>query len=291
MRIQKHPIAAFAVILPLLLLCVWRHEAGCESQHHADGPATHNMVVIGESTVYLCHLPMFQDPEDLKKQPVQLMPHRYQAILEVTLDNQDKYVKDRQGPQAAKLYTLGPTEQFVLPELAQTRPGHSPLGAFNAKIYRGHLEKPGPHGEEVILRDVKITVKQAVYFREFDPQAVRPAHLEYLLFGKAGKFFLSHLIVAPPDFDQLLSVKFTGHRFADEELAKGVRVVFPATTNAPADRLRAKQRIAGEIKSGSRPTAKKLKIQVGEELYFEEGELSLPPDFSTTAEERKAGFP
>jgi hypothetical protein len=58
------------------------------------------------------------------------------------------------------------------------------------------------------------------------------------------------LVVAPPDFDQLLSVKVTGHEFTDEELAKGVQVVFPATTNTPADRLRAKQQIAGEIKSG-----------------------------------------
>jgi hypothetical protein len=96
MRFQKHPIAAFVVILSLLLLCVRPRAAGFASQHHADGPATHHMVVIGERTVYLWHLPMFQDPEDLKKQPAQTMPHRYQAILEVTFNSQDKYVKHRQ---------------------------------------------------------------------------------------------------------------------------------------------------------------------------------------------------
>jgi len=36
------------------------------------------MLIVGEKTVYLSHLPMFQE----KGQP--LMPHRYQAILEVT---------------------------------------------------------------------------------------------------------------------------------------------------------------------------------------------------------------
>jgi hypothetical protein len=58
-------------------------------------------------------------------------------------------------------------------------------------------------------------VKQVVHFREFDSKTKRPAHLEYLLFGKGGKFFLAHLIVAPPDFDQLLSVKVTRHQFTD----------------------------------------------------------------------------
>jgi len=47
-------------------------------QHPADPPATHNMLIVGEETVYLSHLPMFQE----KGEPV--MPHRYQAILEVT---------------------------------------------------------------------------------------------------------------------------------------------------------------------------------------------------------------
>jgi hypothetical protein len=290
MRIQKHYIAAFAVILSLLLLCIRPHGAG-SAQHHTDDPTTHNMVVIGESTVYISHLAMFQDPEDLKKEPARIMPHRYQAILEVTFGNQDKYVKDRQGPRAAKLYTVGPTEQFVLSELAPTEPGHKPLRFFKGKICRGHLEKPGPDGESALLRDVQISVKQVVHFREFDLKAKKPAHLEYLIFGKGEKLFLAHLVVAPPDFDQLLSVKVTGHEFTDEELAKGVRLAFPATTNTPANRLRAKQQTTGEIKSGSRPMANRLQVDVDAELYFEEGELRVPPEFATTLEEKKAGFP
>jgi hypothetical protein len=52
--------------------------------------------------------------------------------LEVTFDNQDKYVKDRQGPGAAKLYTLGPTE-FVLPDLLPTKPGRKRLALSKQK--------------------------------------------------------------------------------------------------------------------------------------------------------------
>jgi hypothetical protein len=288
MRRQAPFFGILAVTLALVLFWATTNEAAFA----ADRPATHNMLLIGEKTVYLSHLPMFQDPRDLKAEPPRIMPHRYQAILEVTFNNQATYVKDRHGPRPPKLYTLGPAEQFVLSELTPTDPQRKPVrSSFKAKICRGHLEKPDPDGEGAILRNVQVNVKRVVHFREFDPKAKRPARLEYLLFGKRGELFLAHLIVAPPDFDQLLSVKVTGHEFTDEELAKGVQVVFPGTTDTPAGRLKAKQQGTGEMTSGSPPTAKKVQIEVGGELYFEEGELRVPPDFDTTPEEDRAGFP
>ena len=288
MRNQKWMIAAFAGTLALGLFSA---RSTAAQQHPADRPATHNMLVIGEKTVYLSHLPMFQDPEDLKSQPPEIMPHRYQAIFEVAFDRQDKYVKDRQAPGAPKLYTLGPQEPFVLSELAPTGPDAKPARSFKAKVLRGHLEKPGPDGKGAILRDVQVSVKRVVHFREFDPKAKRPARLEYLLFGKGGELFLAHLIVAPPDFDQLLSVKVTGHEFTDEELAQGVQVAFAGTANTPAARLKAKQQAVGEMTSGSPPSTAKLQIAVSGELFFEEGELRVPAVFGTTPEEKRAGFP
>ena len=45
-----------------------------------DNPATHNMLLVGERTAYLSHLPMFvelnEDKTDFST------PHRYQVILE-----------------------------------------------------------------------------------------------------------------------------------------------------------------------------------------------------------------
>src|SRR3954471_18584243 len=92
-----------------------------------------------------------------------------------------EYVKDRQTPGAPRLYTLGPQEKFGLSELAPTEPDAKPPRSFTAKVLRGHLEKPSPNGEGVILRDVQVRVKRVVHFREFDPKAKRPARLEYLL--------------------------------------------------------------------------------------------------------------
>jgi hypothetical protein len=70
-----------------------------------------------------------------------------------------------------------------------------------------------------------------------------------------------------------------------------VHVVFPGTTNGAATRLKAQQQVVGEIQAHNVPGAKKIQVEIGPELYFEEGELTLPPDFKTTPEEKLAGFP
>lgn len=282
MRNSKRIVATLAVTLALGP--VWSRSAVAQ-QHPADPEATHNMLLIGEKTAYLSHLPMFQDPKD-----PEIMPHRYQAIFEVTFDQQDKYAKDHQVAGAPKFYTLGPKETFVLSDLAPTGPDAQPR-SFKAKVLRGHLEKPSPNGKGAILRDVQVRVTRVVHFREFDPKATRPARLEYLLFGKGGELFLAHLIVAPPDFDQVLSVKVTGHELTDEELAKGVVVAFAGTANTPAGRLKAKQQASGELTSGGTPSTAKVQVEVNGELFFEEGELKVPAVFATTPEEERAGFP
>src|SRR5258706_11976854 len=213
MRNKTRIIAAFAVMLAPGLF--WARSS--DAQPRPEEPAIHNMLVIGERTVYLSHLPIFQrpqDPKDLKHKPpimAPIMPHRFQAIFEVTFDQQDQYVKDHQAAGAPKFYTLGPKDEFVLSELATTGPDAKSPRSFTAKVLRGHLEKPSPDGKGVVVHDVQVRVTRVVHFREFDPKATRPARLEYLLFGKGGELFLAHLIVAPPDFDQVLSVEVTGH--------------------------------------------------------------------------------
>jgi hypothetical protein len=240
------------------------------------------MVIVGEETVYLSHLPMFQEEGGSP------MLHRYQAILEVTFTKQEGYVKDRRGHQTTKIYTLNP-ERFVLPELVAADPQHQPLRSFKAtEIFRGHLERDD---RVSILQDVEVSVKRVSHFREFTPKAQKSPQLEYLLFGNGQELFLAHLITAPPDFDQILAVKVTDHEFTNDELAKGVLVVFPETTNAVASRLREKQQVAGEMKIDTAPAPKKIQVEVTRELYFEEGELRVPPDFQTTSAEDQAGFP
>jgi hypothetical protein len=90
------------------------------------------------------------------------------------------------------------------------------------------------------------------------PTAKKPRQLEYLLFGKGQEFFLAHLITKAPDFDQVLSVATADHAFSDEELAKGVHVIFPgkATAKSPSvswligDGQRAKDGTPTESRAG-----------------------------------------
>lgn len=253
----------------------------------SDPIATHNMLVVGEKTIYLSHLPMFQE----KNSPP--MPHRYQAILEVGFakkgsDAANIYAKDRQAHQRTKIYTITP-DPFILPMIVSSGGNSSPLRQFNGDIFRGHLEKL-QKGEKQILSGVDVTIKRVVYFRQFDPTANKPAQLEYLLFGKGQELFLAHLITAPPDFDQVVAVTLSGHSFSDEELAKGVKIVFRNTKNNPSTRQKEGQLAEGSFTTSGSSAPQNIQVKVNRELYFEEGELQVPPRFGTTPEEKKTGF-
>ena len=279
-------MALFAVSTGVVAAALfWAGERGTASaagQHSADRPATHNMLIVGEETVYLSHLPMFQEQGEPP------MPHRYQAILEVTFAQQDGYAKDRREHHTTNIYTLTPRD-FVLPELASADPQRHPLRSFTARaVFRGHLER---NDRVPIFQDVEVNVKRVIHFREFGPEAQKSPQLEYLLFGTGRDLFMAHVIAAAPDFDQMLAVKITDHDFANEELAKGVLVTFPGTANAATSRLGEKQRVTGEMPVGEARPPRKVQVEVNRELYFEEGELRVPPDFSTTSAEKQAGFP
>lgn len=274
---KGYPLTVCAAAFGLVISWAWGQEPGSAAVR-PDKPATHNMLVIGEETVYLSHLPMFQEPGESP------MPHRYQAILEVAFPGQESYAKDRRAHQSTSIYTLNP-EKFVLPDLASS---DKPLASFNANtIFRGHLERDN---RVTILENVKVKVNRVIHFRQFDPGAKAPASLEYLLFGKGKELFLAHWIAAPPDFDQVLSVTVAGDPFTDDELARGIPVAFPGK-NTVAERIKAKQQVQGEARLAGSPTPRKIDVRVDKELYFEEGELRMPPTFDTTPEEKRAGFP
>ena len=93
------------------------HGHGTAHESHpaapTDRPGVHGMLMVGEETIYLSHLPMF------------MSPHNYQAILEVTLtskgsDPQAIYANDRRTT-GEKIYTFMP-ERFVLTELVSPDP-------------------------------------------------------------------------------------------------------------------------------------------------------------------------
>jgi hypothetical protein len=226
----------------------------------ADPPGTHGMLLFGEKTIYLSHLPMFS-----------MNIHRYQVILEVTLtkagaDAQAAYVQDRRQHPGTKIYTFEP-EPFVLPELD---PQNSQRSSFKGTIFRGHFERSGkPINEDVVAK-----VTRVIHFRRFDSEATGLPQLEYFIFGKDQDLFLAHLITRPPDFDQVMSVSQIDRKFTNDELSGGAPIIFPGKRNTPGQRIKPATQVIGQMKQAGAGAAKMVKLRPGVQFYFETGDLA-----------------
>ena len=248
---------------------------------HEKKEPPHNMMVVGEKSVYLSHLPMF------------MSPHNFQVILEADFAQGGKsirevYAKDRQSHPKVKMYTLEPQDSFKLPTLF--RPLPPPRSSFKAKLFRGHLERGGEELSGLTNFDVKI--KRVIYSEELDGTRTKPDKLTYILFGRPDELFLAHLIAAPPpDFDQLISVKIDGHQFTEEELTRGVEVVFLERANSAAERLKEKEKLRARGHVTGAHQFLDFNVEGVREFYFEDSELASDEgSFDTTPEEKRAGF-
>jgi hypothetical protein len=234
-----------------------------------DRPATHGMLVVGEETVFLSHLPMLN-----------MSTHAFQVILEVTLEKEGSaqsvqtiYADDRKKHPDVRIYTFEP-EKFSLPDLAPSGPSNAPRKtSFRGRVVRGHFERGGdtiPGLEDVVAKVVNV-----IHFRRFDPRAGELPQLEYLLFGKGGERFISHLITKGPDFDQTLSAQVLGHEFTDEALRRGVRVVFPGRANTASKKIREQEQVAGEVPAAGNNPATAIEVRAGVEFYFDIEDLNM----------------
>ena len=151
----------------------------------SDPPATHNMLVVGEVTVFLSHLPMFDGLSEDKSDYTSM--HRYQVILEARFIRNRKdvtniYTKDREANPGIKMYTLQPA-RFVLARLFAQNAGTPALKSFRATIFRDHLERNGETIEG--LEDVVVNVNKVVHARKFDPSQDKTPQLNIFSLGKA----------------------------------------------------------------------------------------------------------
>jgi hypothetical protein len=243
---------------------------------------THNMMVVGEKTVFLSHLPMFHSE------------HRFQVILEATFRRKEEtldhiYTEDRRSHSRVKMYTVSPADRFVLSRLFAPEAQPAIRDTFQGTVFRGHLERGGKpiNGME----GTEVHVARVVYAKELRPADAKAEKLEYILFGKGQELFLAHRITQTPDFDQLVAVQVDSqHDFTDAELNRGVIVTVPNRENAAAQRLKPQENVAAEAYISGASQSLPLHLQVGLEHYFEEGELLLPAKFDQTALEEAVGF-
>jgi hypothetical protein len=256
-------------------------------QHHDHGDnehgptfGSHGMLLIGEERIFLSHLPMFMfNPTK--------HPHNFQVILAVRHGPSEHggsfatYVEDHKAHPEAQFYTFVP-DDF---EMADLDPGDRKIDSLHGDIHRGHFERGGEKIGTAVAQ-----VSDVLLFHPFRREEQRPRDLEYLLFGGAGELSLAHLIISPPDFDQILSVRAIEPALGDAELAKGLRITVLGRENSAPTRLKAQERVVAEIAQATPSEPKEVELVTDAELYFEEGELAEPATFRPTEEETAAGF-
>lgn len=184
--------------------------------------ARHNMLALGHNTLFLSHFPMF------------MAPHDTQLILEATLEDangsiQELWSRERESHPTQRVYIMKP-ESFALSTLYTPDP--PARASFKATFFRGD--------DEAIteLTDINVRTTDVVYAKRFDRSSGLPDDLTYILFGRGDELFLAHIISQPPDFDQLVSVRLAGSRPDEDELERGINVVFPGRANRIEQRIR-----------------------------------------------------
>ena len=122
---------------------------------------------------------------------------------------------------------------------------------------------------------------------EFDPsREASPPFWSISLFGRGPERFLAHARFSPPDFDHVIRLNTVSLDLTDQDLEQEVHVAIPDRRNAAGQRLREGQRVEGMLRKGTGAPAK-VQFEVGKRIYFEEGELQVPPTFDQTDEEKR----
>jgi hypothetical protein len=218
-------------------------------------PGFHGMLIVGQKTPYVSHLPMF-------------MPqHRYQGIWEVSFGDKGDatYRAERARPEnAGEIFTLAPKDRFLLPDLTTTR------NSFKADVFRGHFERPP--GRKLILQDVTVTLKQQVHWHPFRTSHKRPEPLTYVLFGQGDELFLAHWISVAPNYDQLVSVTLSAPL---AEISRGTQLILPKRGDGEA--LKAGESVSGTMIVDQGPDQpvllRPVDLKVASVIYLEKGEL------------------
>lgn len=176
-----------------------------------DTPNTHGMFMLGTSTLYLCHMPMFIKED-----------HYYQVTLQARLDpaSMEVYLADKaKHPGEAYNLTNPDSDPFILPDVA-----NGTITSYPALVYRGYSNQGGGTPGTQILDNATVFVDRVIRYRPFNQDITRPEHLTYVLFGDGKEAHLDHYIARDPDFQHLLTLPEVPTWLSTSQLRAGVEV-------------------------------------------------------------------
>lgn len=235
--------------ITLLLTILFGQLSFAQHHHMADPPSIHGMLLFGQETIYLSHLPMFHNPHD------------YQVLLEVEIPEsvKNQYIKSIKNNPSETVYTIVP-ESFVLPEIVKNPK------SFKAQLYKGHFERGG----SPMTNAIEFKINKVLYFKKFTPDAIKPQLSSYILIGNEKEQFLIHTVVSKPDFDYVTKVRMEDS-MVKKDLSKIDHLVIEI--NSPNDQpLKVGEDYEGIPINNQ---ASELKFNISESLYLEFGDLSF----------------
>jgi hypothetical protein len=183
----KSILFAHRLFLLLALMTANFSHAETTKLPHAHG--VHGMVMFGQDSLYVSHLPLYAHPHD------------WQVIARVAINDAAISAATKTHLKAKSLITIEP-EKFDLMRLNPANK-ENPIRTFKANLYIGHFERGG----KLWKKDVDIKVVEIKEFRKLDPQSAKPSQAEYYVLGDKQQTYLIHRIFGRPDFDHIVQVK------------------------------------------------------------------------------------
>jgi hypothetical protein len=185
-----------------------------------DTPNSHGMFMLGTTTLYLCHMPMF-NKED----------HRYQVTLKAHLDpaSTATFLADKAKNPGQAYNLINPdSDLFTLPDVA-----NGTVVTYPAMVYRGYSNDGGGTPGPEIVSNATVTVDRVIRYRALNQDIARPQHLTYVLFGDANGAYLDHYIAQDPDFQHLVALPEAPAWLPLSQLQAGVEVSFIGMGSMP----------------------------------------------------------
>lgn len=185
-----------------------------------DTPNSHGMFMLGTTSLYLCHMPMFMKED-----------HRYQVTLKAHLDQQsmETFLADKAKNPGQAYNLINPdSDQFILPDVANRT-----VKTFPAIVYRGYSNDGGGTPGPQIIANATVYIDGIVRYRALNQDIPRPQHLTYVLFGDGQEAHLDHYIAQDPDFQHLLTLPEVPTWLSTSQLEAGVEISFAGMSSTP----------------------------------------------------------
>lgn len=185
-----------------------------------DTPNSHGMFMLGTTSLYLCHMPMFT-----------MEDHRYQVTLKAHLDDASTklYLADKaEHPDAAYNLANPNSFPFILPDVANGQ-----ITSYPAVVYRGYSNEGGGTSGPQIISDATVYIDRIIHYRHFNEDIPRPGMLTYILFGDEHGAYLDHYIAQEPDYQHLLALPEIPTWLSLSQVRAGVHLSFAGMGSTP----------------------------------------------------------